>query len=141
MRAPAMLRLVSLLSGLYDSLLGLLFLAAADQLAVTFGAPLPAPRVLADTNGLFLLCIGIGYALPLRDPVRYRAYLWLMGPALKGAGAVVFLLDYLLRESPAAFLLFALTDGILAVWTLDALLRTRRRREGQTPPPPSSPQS
>jgi hypothetical protein len=133
-----MLRLIALLSGLYDAILGLLFLGAADRLSVAFGALEPSPRVLADTNGLFLLCIGIGYALPLRDPVRYRAYLWLMGPLLKGAGAAIFLLDYFLRGSPAAFLLFAVTDGVLAIWTLEALLRSRRRRELPEPPPVQS---
>jgi hypothetical protein len=133
-----MLRLVALLSAFYDILIGILFLTAADTLAVMFGSPLPNPRVLADTNGLFLLCIGLGYLLPIRDPVRYRAYLWLMGPLLKGAGSAVFLLDYLLRGSPAAFLLFSVTDGILAIWTLEVLLRTRRRAASPTPPPASN---
>ena len=128
-----MLRLIALLSGLYDTLLGALLLGAADRLAPAFNIPLPTPRVLSDTNGLFLLCIGIGYVLPLRDPVRYRAYLWIMGPLLKGAGAAIFLLDFLLRGSPAAFLLFAVTDGILAIWTLEALLRSRRRASDTAP--------
>ena len=34
-----------------------------------------------------------------------------MGPLLKGAGAVAFLLDYLFRGSPPSFLLFAASDG------------------------------
>jgi hypothetical protein len=44
-----------------------------------------------------------------------------MGPGLKGAGAVAFLLDYLIRHSPASFLLFAVSDGTLALLTLWAL--------------------
>ena len=44
-----------------------------------------------------------------------------MGPGLKGAGAVAFLADYFVRHSPASFLLFAASDGILAVLTLAAL--------------------
>ena len=47
--------------------------------------------------------------------------MWVMGPFLKGAGAIAFLLDYLLRGSPASFLLFAASDGALALVTLWAL--------------------
>jgi hypothetical protein len=93
-----------------------------------FGLPAPAPPIHADLNGLFALAIGAGYALPLRDPERYRAYLWLMGPLLKGLGAAWFVGDVLLRPSPASFLLFAASDGTLAVLTLWALLTTRTRQ-------------
>ena len=67
-----------------------------------------------------------GYYFPWRDPARYRGYLWVMGPMLKGAGAAAFLLDYLFRGSPASFLLFAASDGTLALLTLWALLRQRQ---------------
>jgi hypothetical protein len=126
------LRTISLVSGIYDAVLGLAMLLAAGSLAVLFGIPAPRPAVLADTNGLFLLVIGAGYGLPWRDPVAWRPYLWLMGPLLKGGGALVFLRDVLLRDSPAAFALFALSDGALALWTLAALMRVpvhARQRE------------
>ena len=45
-----------------------------------------------------------------------------MGPFLKGAGAIAFVIDYLARGSPASFLLFAASDGALALLTLWALL-------------------
>jgi hypothetical protein len=45
-----------------------------------------------------------------------------MGPLLKGAGAAAFLLDYAIRHSPRSFLLFALSDGVLALLTLAALV-------------------
>lgn len=119
------LRLVSLVSGIYDVTLGVVLLAAAGRLAAAVGVAPPQPPVFADIIGLLLLCVGVGYALPLRDPVRWRAYLWLMGPALKGAGALIFLVDQFTRPSPPAFLLFTVTDGTLAVCTLWALLSTR----------------
>jgi hypothetical protein len=72
-----------------------------------------------------VLSVGIGYWMPYRDPVRYRGYLWVMGPVLKGAGALAFVLDYVFRGSPASFLLFAASDGLLAVITLVALLASR----------------
>lgn len=98
-----------------------------DLLVSWFGVPPPLPPIHADLNALFVTMVGIGYLLPFRDPERYRAYLWLMGPLLKGAGATVFVLDYLLRGSPRSFLLFALSDGALALVTLIALVRTTNR--------------
>ena len=97
---------------------------AAGQLAAIFGVPPANPPIFSDLNGLFLIAVGIGYALPWREPERYRAYLWIMGPGLKGAGAAAFLLDYFLRGSPRSFLLFAASDGTLAILTLVALLAT-----------------
>lgn len=88
-----------------------------------FQLPAPFPPIHADLNALFVTTVGIGYWWPYRDPQRYRWYLWLMGPLLKGAGATAFVLDYFLRGSPASFLLFAACDGGLALWTLIALMR------------------
>ena len=121
-----MLRTVALISGLYDSVVGALLLFAADRFAATFGVAPASPPIFSDLNGLFLLCIGAGYYLPWREPDRYRSYMWLMGPVLKGAGAAAFLLDYALRGSPRSFLLFAASDGALAVLTLYALLARER---------------
>jgi hypothetical protein len=122
-----MLSLVAAISGLYDFLVGAFLLLAADSLASLFGVPPAQPRIFSDLNALFLMAVGAGYYLPWRDPVRYRGYLWIMGPALKGAGALVFVLDYILRGSPPSFLLFAASDGTLAAVTLWAL---RRNAEG-----------
>lgn len=98
---------------------------APDTLATWFGVSPASPRVFSDLNGLFLVAVGTGYYLPWRDPERHRGYLWVMGPLLKGGGALIFLLDYVYRGSPASFLLFAASDGSLALLTLYALLRHR----------------
>lgn len=120
-----MLRLIAGVSGVYDVALGLGMLAGRGVLAHLVGAPLPQPAIHADLNGLFLLAIGAGYWWPFRDPGRYRGYLWVMGPWLKGLGAATFAVDHVLRHSPPAFLFFAGTDGLLALLTLWALLATR----------------
>lgn len=120
-----MLSGIAALSGLYDIVVGAFLLLAADRLASLFGVPPASPPIFSDLNGLFLLAIGAGYYLPWRDPVRYRGYLWVMGPGLKGAGAVMFVVHYVFGESPASFLLFAGTDGALALLTLWALVRYR----------------
>jgi hypothetical protein len=122
-----MLSTIAAISGLYDVLVGAFLLFKADALASIFGVALPHPRIFSDLNAVFLLAVGAGYYLPWREPERYRGYLWVMGPGLKGAGMVTFLLDYLLRGSPKSFLLFAASDGTLAVVTLVALLRTQLR--------------
>ena len=116
-----MLRAVAAISGLYDFLVGAFLLLAAGRMTTLFGVPPANPPIFSDLNAIFLMAVGVGYALPWRDPARYRGYLWVMGPALKGAGAAAFLLDYFLRGSPRSFLLFAASDGALALLTLLAL--------------------
>jgi hypothetical protein len=120
----ARLRTIAAVSGIYDGLVGIAMLAARPLLAQLFGVPLPQPPIHADLNGLFLLGIATGYLIPYRDPASRgsRTYLWAMNVLLKGAGAVLFLLDHYLRQSPASFLLFAASDGALALITLWALL-------------------
>lgn len=129
-----MLKAVAAISGLYDFVVGAFLLFTPGLLAAVFGVALPAPRIFSDLNGIFLLCIGAGYYFPWREPGRYRGYMWVMGPLLKGAGATIFVLDYLLRGSPASFLLFAASDGALALLTLYALVR---ERESPTPSAPA----
>jgi hypothetical protein len=105
-----------------------LFTARARTDATLFGVPPANPRIFSDLNAIFLLAVGMGYALPWREPERYRGYLWVMGPVLKGAGAAAFLLDYAFRGSPRSFLLFAASDGILALITLVALMKCPARQ-------------
>ena len=119
-------RAVAAVSGIYDALVGVTMLAGRPLLVELFGVPPPVPPIHADLNGIFLLAVAAGYLIPYRDPDGSggRAYLWTMGPLLKGAGAAAFVLDYFLRGSPASFLLFAASDGTLALLTLWALLVT-----------------
>jgi hypothetical protein len=129
------LRAIALVSLVYDALLGVGLLAGRSLLQSWFAVAAPVPPIHADLNGLFALAVAAGYVLPYRDPGRYRGYLWVMGPFLKGAGAVLFVLDHVLRGSPPSFLLLAACDGSIAVVTLWALLKSRRagttsRREG-----------
>jgi hypothetical protein len=119
------LRAIAAVSGIYDALVGVLMLAGRPLLAQFFGVRLPDPPIHADLNGLFLLSVAAGYLIPYREPHSRggRTYLWVMGPMLKGAGALAFVADYFIRQSPRSFLLFAASDGTLAVLTLWALLR------------------
>ena len=123
MRHAGMLSAIALVSGLYDMAVGASLALGRPLLTSLFNLPAPVPPIHADLNALFVTTVGIGYWWPYTDPVRFRWYLWLMGPVLKGAGAVTFVLDHVLRGSPRSFLLFAASDGVLAIVTLWALLR------------------
>ena len=118
------MQVVAAVSLVYDALVGVVMLAGRPLLAQLFNVSVPTPPIHADLNGLFLLSIAAGYLIPCRDPRSSggRAYLWIMGPLLKGAGAALFVMDYLVRHSPSSFLLFALSDGTLALLTLAALV-------------------
>jgi hypothetical protein len=135
------LRAIAIVSGIYDIGVGVAMLLGRAILARLFDVPLPTPAIHADLNGVFLLAVGIGYLIPVRDPAGGRGYLWVMGPFLKGAGAITFLLDYFLRESPPSFLVFAASDGVLAMVTLWALLTAGTPDRYDTSPRrrPSSP--
>ena len=102
-----------------------MMIAGRPIFARLFDVPLPVPPIHADLNGVFLLSVAAGYLITYRQPASDggRLYMWVMGPMLKGGGAAAFLLDYFVRgQSPASFLLFAASDGTLAVLTLWALL-------------------
>lgn len=116
-----MLSLVAGISGLYDLLVGAFLLFASAELAGWFGVPPANPAVFSNLIALFLIAVGAGYYFPWRDPFRHRGYLWIMGVFLKTAGAITFVADYLSGGSPASFLLFAASDGVLALLTLWAL--------------------
>jgi hypothetical protein len=118
------LQVVAAASGVYDALIGAAMLLGRPLLSRLFDVPLPQPPIHADLNGVFLFAVAAGYLIPYRDPEHGRGYLWVMGPLLKGGGAIAFVLDHFLRGSPSSFLLFAASDGAFALWTLWALVTT-----------------
>ena len=122
---------IALASAIYDGLVAVIMVAGRPLMAQIFSVPLPQPPIHADLNGLFLFALALGYVIPYRQPDSFggRAYLWVMGPLLKGLGALAFIGDYLFRHSPASFLLFAVSDGVMALLTLWALV-TNSRPEG-----------
>jgi len=121
------LSVVARISLVYDLTVGVVMLAATGVFASVFGVAPPVPILFAKLLGIFLICVGLGYAAPARDPWTHRAYLWIFGPGLKGAGAIAFVADYAINHSPRAFLLFAASDGTLAALTLWGLLRLSAR--------------
>ena len=123
------IRAIALVSLIYDGSVGVMMIAGRPVFARLFDVPLPVPPIHADLNGVFLLAVAAGYLIPYREPDSHggRMYLWVMGPLLKFGGALTFVLDFLIRHSPRSFLLFAVSDGALALLTLWALLTVRSR--------------
>jgi hypothetical protein len=117
------LRTLALVSGVYDLLLSIPLLVAADAMARAFGAPAPQPLVNAQLNGVFTLSLAAGYFWAAGDVEARRGYLWVAGVLAKGLGAALFVVDHYARGSPAPFLLFAASDGTLALLTAFLLLR------------------
>jgi hypothetical protein len=117
------LKALCIVSGTYDLLLAIGMLFFARELARLFGAPPPVPVVNAQLNGVFTLSLGVGYFWAAADPEPRKGYLWVAGVLAKALGAGLFVLDHLLEGSPRSFLVFAATDGSLALVTLAMLLR------------------
>ena len=113
---------VVIVSGIYDVLLGGALLFALEEVRQLFGTEPPRFPIHANLNGLFALAVGLGYFAILRNLEANRWYIWIMGPVLKGGGALLFVLDFLLRDSPPLFLVFAAADGVLAAVTAVALV-------------------
>ena len=122
------LRALAVVSGVYDLALAVPMLLFAPVLASRMGAPPPVPLVNAQLNGIFTLTLAAGYFWAARDVSARRGYLWIAGVLAKGLGAALFVVDHFQQGSPASYLLFAVTDGSLAVLTLLLLLRARDAR-------------
>jgi len=118
------LRTLAVVSGIYDAALAVPMLLVAPWLAEAMGAPPPVPLINAQLNGVFTLSLAAGYFWAARDVEARRGYLWVAGVLAKGLGAALFVLDHFQHGSPATFLLFAVTDGSLAILT--AILLRRR---------------
>ena len=121
------LKTLALVSGAYDLLLALPMLFAAPLMARLFGAPEPVPLLNAQLNGVFTFTLAAGYYWAAGDAAARRGYFWVAGVLAKGLGALLFVLDHFTRGSPAAFLLFAATDGSLCLLTLALLTRPSTR--------------
>jgi hypothetical protein len=120
------LRTLAYISGVYDLALALPMLFIPVTMAQIFGAAPPSPVINAQLNGLFTLSLGVGYFWAAQDPEARRGFFWVAGVLAKGLGAALFVADHFLRGSPTAFLLFAATDGGLAIVTLWLLARRPR---------------
>ena len=116
------LKVLAIVSGLYDLALALPMLLAADWVARLFGAPEPVPLLNAQLNGVFTLALAVGYFWAAANPEERRGFFWVAGVLTKGLGSALFVFDHFTQGSPSSFLVFAGTDGLLALATVVLLL-------------------
>lgn len=119
------LRTLAIVSAAYDFALGIPLLLAPAAVAGMMGAGPVQPVINAQLNGLFTFALGLGYLWAAADVEARRGYMWIAGVFAKAAGSLLFLYDHFARDSPDSFLLFAVTDGTLALVTLAFLMRRR----------------
>jgi hypothetical protein len=119
------LRTLAFVSAAYDFALGIPLLVGPAAVAQMMGAGPVQPVINAQLNGLFTFALGLGYLWAAGDIEARRGYMWIAGVFAKAAGSLLFLYDHFARDSPDSFLLFAATDGTLALVTLVLLLRRR----------------
>jgi hypothetical protein len=119
------LRNLATISGVYDLGLAVTMLFFAREAARLFGAPDPMPLLNAQLNGVFTLALAAGYFWAREDVATRRGYFWVAGILAKGLGALLFVWDHFTQGSPVSFLVFAATDGLLAVLTVVLLRRER----------------
>ena len=120
------LRTLAYISGVYDLALALPMLLVPVTMAQLFGAARPSPVVNAQLNGVFTLALAVGYFWAALAPQERRGSFWVAGVLAKGRGAALFVADHFMQGSPTSFLLFAGTDGGLALLTAFLLLRPPR---------------
>ena len=117
------LRSLAVLSGLYDLGLAVTMLFFAREAARAFGAADPVPLLNAQLNGVFTLALAAGFFWAAGDVRARRGFFWVAGVLAKGLGAMLFVFDHFTQGSPASFLAFAATDGLLALLTFVQLRR------------------
>ena len=118
------LKALAWVSGIYDLALAVPMLFAARETARLFGAPDPVPLLNAQLNGVFTLSLGVGYFWAAAATARSGAVTsgW-PGCSRRGWGPRSSWSTISCAARRTSFLLFAATDGSLALLTLALLLR------------------
>lgn len=121
MKSLTWIKAVFWTSALYDLLLGLAFLFAADALFERAGVPVPNHPGYIQFPALILVLFGIMFARIAQDPIGQRDCM-LYGIGLKLAYSGVVLFHQFTGGVPSMWLPFAYIDilfliGFLAAWT------------------------
>lgn len=109
-----------ILGALYDLLFGLLILLIPAVLAKIINLAMPAQEVYLRLNGLFLIIIGLFYALFWLDDKRFREIVFL-AIAARISGFIFFISAWAFFKHPFTFLLLGAGDGFWAILHLSFL--------------------
>ena len=120
-----MLRVLCIVCVVVNTGAGLALAATRGGALGQLGLPPPLP-FYADLMALFLVASGVGFIPAVFDPQHQRSYLWVFGVGVKLVAAVLFTRLWftgLVGWLPGVA---AVTDGLLAVLILMALVKPAR---------------
>ncbi len=101
-------------SAVYDLVLGVVFLVAAEQVFEHYGVPLPNHAGYIQFPAIILVIFGVMFARIAMDPRRFRELMW-YGVGLKAAYAGVVLYHQATGGVPSMWLPFAYIDVVFIV--------------------------
>jgi hypothetical protein len=107
-------------AGIYDFVLGLVYLLAYKPIYERLGIALPNHPGYVQLNAIFIVIFGLGFLLVARSPERNRDIIKL-GVLLKLAYSGLVLTYYFLGNMPAMWVLWAVADLLFLLAFLAAL--------------------
>jgi hypothetical protein len=107
-------KVIFLISGVYDAILGVIFLLVGNQIYDLFGVTRPNHIGYIQFPALLLIVFGIMFLRIAADPVRFRELIW-YGVALKIAFAGVVFYHLLTHGIPSMWVPFAIADIIFFI--------------------------
>ena len=108
------IKIVFIISGLYDAIVAILFLLIGNQMFDYFNIIRPNHVGYIQFPALLLIIFGIMFFRIAANPVRFRELIW-YGVGLKGAYSGVVLYHYFTAGIPFMWVPFAILDLIFLV--------------------------
>lgn len=125
-------RLVLICAGLHCLLWGLFILALPAQSAIVYGfAHVPQELYLWRGSGLFILLLGIGFALASRNPLQHWVVV-LVGLLAKILGATGILVTVLQGQLAVGVLWLLPWNDLIWCWPLAMIVGSAVRHERTT---------
>lgn len=118
--APRWIRLLFIVAALYDVVLGAVYLFLYPSLYARFGVALPNHPGYVQLNALFVMIMGVGFAMVAKAPMRNRDMITL-GALFKAAYAGIVFLYWARGMMPSMWLIWAFCDALFLVSFVVAL--------------------
>jgi hypothetical protein len=105
------IKLIFLIAGIYDIILGLMTLFLTDYLAVLLDTPTPSPLLFPQATGLFLIALGYLLIYALKDIKKY-AFIGFASLFVRYSFVLIIILTVMTQTVEIIYLFIALTDFI-----------------------------
>lgn len=127
------LRVVFIIAGVYDVVLGLTLLFGRDIMVGLFNVVPPSPYLIAQTCGLFLVTVGYLLLYAANAPETY-AFVGLGSAFVRLSFGVLVSLSIMTGNPPdVLYILFGLTDSLTGLLLLSALVVSHVGKEAFWP--------